>query len=290
MAPTPKARALGNILRQARVDRGLTSRGLADLIGCSQAQISKWENGESVPKPEKVAQILANLGVNGSDFEHAVNLAHGVNSSSWIAMSLPAQRPQLEALTELESTATKIVSVSPLLIPGLLQTEEYSRAIMEAGMLPSYELATRLAIRIGRKHVITRKQNPVQYTAFIGPAAIRKVIGSAEVMVDQCKHLMDMARRPNIDILIIAPDAGWNPSDEGLYDIVESSEHSGVVILESRRSSLIFHERDDVLAYQQATDMVRQVAMSPQESLRHIVSVAKRMEKDHAVSHLDQVQ
>lgn len=283
MAPTPKARALGNILRQARVDRELTTRGLADLIGCSQAQISKWENGESAPKPEKVAQLLGNLGVNGSDLEHAVNLAHGVNSSSWIAMSLPAQRPQLEALTELESAATKIVSVSPLLIPGLLQTEDYSRAIMEAGKLPSYELATRLAIRIGRKNIITRTQNPVRYVAYIGPAAIRKVIGGRSVMIEQCKHLLDMAKRPNVDIHLIAPDADWNPSDEGLYDIVESSEHSGVVILESRRSSLIFHEREDVLAYQQATDMVRQFAISPQDSLRHIASIAKRMENGHAV-------
>ncbi|MDA3628264.1 helix-turn-helix transcriptional regulator [Saccharopolyspora sp. WRP15-2] len=276
MARTPRGRALGNALREARQEHGLTVRGFATQLGRDPGVLSRWETGDRIPKPEQVAQILTALGVNGQRFEEVIDLAYGASDSSWVATTLPENRQQLAALLDLEQGATNITEVSPLLVPGLLQTTDYIRGIMGSG-LPAGELATRVSIRIGRREVLTGHK-PTQFTGMIGQSALTQVIGSPDVLTDQLRHLLEIGRRPNIELRIIRSDSGWNPALDGPFMLIEGP--SGVAVhLENRKSGLFLHEEADIRMYRQAIEMVRTATLSPEDSAKLIADLVDRMER-----------
>nr|WP_237710589.1 DUF5753 domain-containing protein [Saccharopolyspora spinosa] len=219
---------------------------------------------------------MTSLGVNGQRYEEIIDLAYGASDSSWVATTLPENRQQLAALLDLEQSATKIIEVSPLLIPGLVQTTDYIRGIMASG-LPAGELATRVSIRIGRREALTGHK-PVQFVALIGQPALKQVIGSPEVLTEQLRYLLKAGRRANIELRIIRPDIGWNPALEGAFSLIETP--SGVAVhLENRKSGLFLHEEADIRIYRQAIEMVRQAALGPEDSARLIADLIGRMER-----------
>ncbi|MCI2420731.1 helix-turn-helix transcriptional regulator [Saccharopolyspora sp. K220] len=277
MTKTPKGRALGSALRQARQDRDLTVRAFAAQLGRDPGVLSRWETGERTPKPEQVAQILTSLGVNGERYEEIVDLAYGANDSNWVATTLPAQRQQLAAFIDFEQNATKIIEVSPLLIPGLLQTNDYIRTVMTEASVPAGELATRIAVRIGRRDVITRDK-PARFVALVGEAALRQLLGDREAMIKQLRYILEVARRPNIDLRVFRFDTGWHPALEGPFHLIETGEGT-VVHLENRKSALFLHEDSDVRTYRRAAEKVLDVAMSQAESAKLIRYIANNMEK-----------
>ncbi|MGW1679735.1 helix-turn-helix domain-containing protein [Saccharopolyspora sp. NPDC002376] len=277
MARTPKARALGAALRQMREDRGLKLREFAFTLGRDAGVLSRWETGERTPKPEQVAQILTALGVVGDRYEEIVGLAYDTDAPQWVATRLPDQKQQLAALVDCEQNASEIVEVAPLLVPGLLQTAGYIRAIMSAGGVPAGEVATRAAIRIGRKDVILRKE-PARFLALVGEGALRQVVGDGDTMIEQLRHLIEMSERPNIDVRIVPYKSGWNPSLEGGFLLIKQEKLDPVVALENRRSGLFLHEYDDVAVYEQAVESVAQAALGPTATRTLLRKAVKNVE------------
>ncbi|MGP4014281.1 helix-turn-helix domain-containing protein [Saccharopolyspora sp. 5N708] len=279
MTKTPKARALGGALRAAREERGLKLRELATKIERDPGILSRWETGERTPKPENVSRILTELGVNGVRYDGIMTLAYRTDEPQWAATTLPEQRQQLAAFLDYEQNATKIIEVAPLLVPGLLQTSGYIRAIMSAGGVPVGDIATRIAVRIGRREVLA-KENPAQLVALIGQGVLFHGVGGRSTAVEQVKYLLEMARLPNVDLRIIPYHSGWHPGLEGPFTLIESEQATPVVLLETRRSGLCLHQDGDVNAYREAADMILRVAMNSDESMRLIAEIANRLEKE----------
>jgi transcriptional regulator with XRE-family HTH domain len=277
MVRAAKSLALGSALRKVREEKRITLRELAVRISRNQGDLSRMETGEKSIKPEQAAQILTALGVNGDQYDEIIALAYRTNEPLWVAASLPEQRQQVMALVNFEQQATKITEVSPLLIPGLLQTSNYTRAMMKQARVPNEEIATRVATRMGRKDVITR-QDPVQFTALISHFALTHIIGDKIVMLEQLRHLRDMARRPNVDLRLIRPDSGWSPALEGQFLLIEFRKSTPIVHLENRRSVLFLYEGHDVDAYRQAVMMVLDASMNAGETTQQVAKVIKKME------------
>ncbi|WP_093267321.1 helix-turn-helix domain-containing protein [Saccharopolyspora shandongensis] len=277
---TPKARALGAALRAAREEQGWKLRHFASQIECAPGTLSRWETGDRCPKPADVARILTTLGVTGERYDEIVDMTRNTSAPHWLAVSLPEQRQQLAALLEFERTATAITQAAPLLIPGLLQTTAYVRAIMTGGGVPLGEIETRIAVRAGRREAITRQENPVRLAVAIGEAALRQVLGGPNVMADQMDHLLLMSERENVDLRVVPFASGWHPALEGLFILIESEESRPVVQLENRRSGLYLHEPDDVEIYRQAADMVFKAALSYAGSRKLIAEIRKDLEAE----------
>ncbi|SDP84444.1 Transcriptional regulator, contains XRE-family HTH domain [Actinopolyspora xinjiangensis] len=264
---TPKARALGAELRSAREAAGMGLRQLADLLETSHATVSRWETGQRAPKPEDVTAYLATVGGTAEQREQLADLARDPDGSHWLSVGMPEQHRQLATLLEIEREASRITTVSPLLIPGLLQTADYARAIMTTGGVPASEIDTRVAVRIGRHDAIVRK-NPAHLRAFIGEGVLNQLIGDSEIMVDQLRALLKYAELDNVELRVIPTRCGWHPGLEGPFSLAEfDGTRSPVVHLENRVSALFLHESDEVQAYLDALDRVREVAMSPAESV-----------------------
>jgi transcriptional regulator with XRE-family HTH domain len=278
---TPKARALGAALREAREGTGRTLRQLAAELGRDHTLLSRWENGQRVPKSTDVAQVLTVLGVIGDRYDEIVEMAEGTDASLWVAITLPEQRQHQTALLDFEDSAAPITTVSPLLIPGLAQDDGYVRAIMSAGGVPADEVATRVAVRIGRQAVITRR-NPAHLVAVIGEAALRHVIGNKQVMVDQLEHLLKVSELPNVDLRVMDYMSGWQPALEGPFTLIDPRADDEratipVVQIENRRSGLFLHEPEDVDVYRQAADAMLRSVMSPAQSVELITEVITEM-------------
>jgi transcriptional regulator with XRE-family HTH domain len=274
---TPKARALGDALAEARRNRKLSQRELAAIIGCSPGTIARWETGARVPQSGDIQKILTELTVSSEKQDQIFALAQSSDQPGWLATTLPEQRAQLDALVGFERKATKIINVEPLMIPGVLQTGEFIHAVMTTGGVPPDEIATRTAVRIGRRDVITRR-NPARLLAIIGEPALRQVIGNYQIMATQLKYLLELVELPNIDVRVIPFTAGYHLALEGSFMIIESADNNPVVHLELHNNGLFFHEAKDINLYRRLTDDALAAAMSPDGSRALIASAINEME------------
>jgi transcriptional regulator with XRE-family HTH domain len=284
MSGTAKGRALGAALRKVRTDRGLGLRELARKLNRQPGVLSSWETAARRPKPDQVSQILTTLGVTGKEYDEIIDLAYHDDSSPWVATSVPEQRQQLNALIDFERNASKLTYIAPLLIPGLLQTSGYIHAIMSAGGVPTSEIASRAALRLGRKETITREANPVLFEAYVCTQALTHVIGGTATMVEQVKHILQLAIRPNITVRAVRPDCGWHPALEGQFILIDFADTASLVHLETRKSGLFLHEPEEVSAYQRAVKDTDKVSYGEQETFRIFDDIARRMETTHRES------
>ncbi|HEX6352317.1 helix-turn-helix transcriptional regulator [Actinophytocola sp.] len=275
--PTPKALRLGTALREARNAIGMSQMTLGELVGIHHTILSKIENGHRVPTTEQTATMLAHLRVNGERAEAIIELARGTGNPLWLAVTLPDQQHQMEALLDFERNARIITEVSPLLVPGLLQTTGYIRAIMSTAVSPK-EVETRTAVRIGRRDSIIREDNPAEFVALIGEASLRQMLGDKQVMIEQLRHLLRMAERPNIDLRVVPFASGWHPALEGAFTVIEPKEGEPIVHLENRRSGLFLHRPVDTKLYREAAEWERRVAMCQEKTSGLITELINHME------------
>ncbi|QWF85296.1 hypothetical protein HUW46_08750 [Amycolatopsis sp. CA-230715] len=281
-ARTAQTTALGDALKAARDERAITQRKLAELLGkkpSASGLIARWETGERTPKPEDVAEIIEALGIEGEAANNLMVLANGAGRSQWLAVTVPERRQQLAALLSAERTATAVTQVSPLLIPGVLQTYDVIRAIMVDGGVPEDEIDQRVTERIGRRHLITRK-NPAQLNVLLGESAIQQIIGSPEIMADQMRYLLESMSHSNVDVRLVANSAGWTPLLTGSFLLIDSDEVPSIAVLETHGSGLIMQAPREIATHRQAADDVREKAMTPEATAEAIANRLSELEKE----------
>lgn len=271
---TPKARALGAALSEARDAAGHGLRAFAKIIDKDPSLLSRWESGERIPKETDVARILAALGINGQRYEEILELARDTDAPRWIAVSLPEQRQHMNALLRFERDASSITDVTPLLPTGLLQTADCIRAIMVSGGVPEDEIESRIRLRLGRQQVL----ESVSLTAVLGEPVLHQELGGRSVLLGQLRHLLVMADHPNVDLRVIPYTVGWHPALEGGWTVIESHVAPTVIHLENRKSGQFLHEDDDVAVYRDSSASAIEVAMSPAASAELIADKIKQLE------------
>ncbi|MBB5800400.1 transcriptional regulator with XRE-family HTH domain [Saccharothrix ecbatanensis] len=267
---TPKAMALGALIKAGReaVEPPLSQRALERQVGLGVGAMSRIESGERPPDVELTAALLGALGVTGPDRERALALAREEPddaSLAWLAVDLPGQRQQLHALLKIEQLAGAIVDISPLVVPGLLQVGGYARSIMRRGGVPDDEIETRVAIRMGRRDVLTRSA-PVQFTAAIGAGVFRQRFGGPAVMREQLEHLLKMAQLPNVELRAVPTDDEWNPALAGAFSLITISAAKSVVHLENQTSGLFLEQPEEIAAFDRAATEALNVAMSADQT------------------------
>ncbi|MPZ85373.1 MAG: helix-turn-helix domain-containing protein [Actinophytocola sp.] len=277
-AVTPRARALAAAIREIRERSGVSGRKLSAQLGLSHGTLSHWETGRRIPSVEDVAAFLAVLGVVGEEKEHVLDLARHAAEPNWLTVGMPGIPQQLAGVWECERAASAIAAWTPMIIPGLLQTPEYARATAVAGGLPEGEVESRVMVRNGRREVITRRNDPVMFEALICEVALREVIGGTEVLAEQLRWLGDMAKRKNVTVRVVPLGVGWHPGFAGPFVLYDFPDAPPVVHFEHYSSGAFVPDADDVQAYRGAVDRLREIAMSPAASTRHIAEVAKEME------------
>ncbi|MEU6268052.1 helix-turn-helix domain-containing protein [Saccharopolyspora shandongensis] len=264
----PKARTLGAELRKAREEAGIGVRELARILGCAHAWVTRSEAGTRIATPEDVTAIAVALGISGVERERLVALAREDGGPNWLRAGIPGVHQELVTLIEYERTATFIAEVAPSLIPGLLQTPEYTRAVMTG--LPQGEVETRLAMRASRRDILTRRKPP-KFEAIILESALRTPIVEAESMVEQCRHLQKISDLPNVTIRVVeSAPARWTPAHEGRFILFEFPKADPLVHLEHLGSAAFLSSPSVIATYAQALGTLRDMARTPDDSMEII--------------------
>lgn len=280
---TPKAKAIGADLRKAR--GSLTQRDVAARVGWNHLKIHRAETGERPLAADDLAALLAALDAPLELATKLMAMTNNVEDRVWNASGSTEQQRQLDALLELEARATHIVSVSPLLPPGLLQTPEYTRLIMEQGGVPAS--ARRVAERQGRRAATIFRRGtdrpPAHLTAFIDEGVLRRALGNQTVLDQQLDELLELGRLDNVAIRVIPFDAEWSAALEGPFSLIRDVE-GAVVHREDRLSGLMLHEPDQVAVYEAALPRLEEVAMSPAATAELIAEVRSPAPKEETTT------
>lgn len=267
---SPRVRALAGAIKKAREARGISQRELARRMGIANATLSYWESGERVPNQENIKPILDELRVYGIEREHMFELVRNANLvSNWLAPGFPGMSPVLAGVLDCEVTANTITEWSVTVVPGLLQTPAYARAMLDED--------TMVRMRIARQDILTKEQ-PVEFTALIHECALREVLVSPGVQVEQLQHLLDVAELRNVRVQVVKAGVGWHPGLAGSFILYEFPDTPSIVHIEHFSSSAFLYEERDVTAFQAAARDVRGVAMSPEDSAGLIAEVIGDME------------
>lgn len=273
-----QGRHLGQQLKAAREKSGLTGANMANELGVNASTVSRWERGERGISKSDVERYLAAAGASDSVIRDISRLVDRADDSVWITRQVDDRNRQMAALLEAEEAARRITYVAGQVIPGLLQTTAYARAIMEAGGVPPGEIRQRVAERAGRREILTRHDAPVCLDVIIDEVVLRRRVASRAVMKGQLEYLLERASLDTVSLRIVPLASDKGPTHDGQFSLIEPVEDGPVVHEETRLIGLFFNDGQDVAIYMSAAENARKMAMSPSDSLGLIADVIKELE------------
>jgi transcriptional regulator with XRE-family HTH domain len=279
-SPTVRRRRLALELRRLREAARLTCEEVADHLECSASKISRVETGRVSVSPRDVRDMLDLYGVPAAQRESLVQLARDSRQKGWWHAFSDTVPPQFATYVGLESAACQIRIYELSLIPELLQTEDYARAVIRSGVMnsPREDVERQVALRMARQPAITR-DNPPRIWAVLDEAALRRQVGGAGVMQLQLEHLLARAALPNVATQVIPFGGGAHPAIGRPFIILVFPERADtdVVYLEDLTSALYLEDVADVDRYNVFFNHLRATALSLDDSSMLITSILKEM-------------
>ncbi|MGQ0840732.1 helix-turn-helix domain-containing protein [Actinokineospora sp.] len=273
-----RARALAAELKELRARANLTTRQAAKRIGISSASLNRVELGFRLSSPEEVSALLVIYDVTGVERERVLALARESNATGWWEVGRSDLPKHLPALITFESQATRITNFEPSVIPGLLQTNSYSHAIMRRYGVPDADANARVSARAGRQTVLTRKRAP-RHLAIMDEATFHRPFGGRAVMAEQIRKLIDSARLPNVTIQVIPFDRGGYPI-YGPYAMLEFGKAPTIVFLEHKLTTGFLDKPEVTDPIGALTVTLTETALGPAESIEFLAAMATRYERE----------
>ncbi|MFB7927615.1 MULTISPECIES: helix-turn-helix transcriptional regulator [Streptomyces] len=279
--PAVRRRKLGAELRALRTSAGLTSGEAARLVGWHQSKVSRIETGTSGVKPADVRLLLDAYGVADCQLrELLLVLAESEDGSGrhhWWHAYRGVLPPTYRDFISLESQATAMRTLETTVVPGLLQTPEYARAVTKAAVegLSEDRLDTLVEVRLARQDVL-RADPPLELSAVLDEAVLRREVGGPGVMARQLERLVEAARLPQVRLQVLPFAAGAHIGVTGPFVVFSFSSTSdlNVVVLDHLTSSLYLERKEDLQAYTEAFNALQIHALSPEDSLDYIAGTA----------------
>ncbi|MGA5206180.1 helix-turn-helix domain-containing protein [Streptomyces variegatus] len=279
--PAVRRRKLGAELRALRTSAGLTSGEAARLVGWHQSKVSRIETGTSGVKPADVRLLLDAYGVADSQLRELLMALAGSDDSGgrhhWWHAYRGVLPPTYRDFISLESQAGAMRTLETTVVPGLLQTPEYARAVTGAAVegLPEDRLDTLVEVRLARQDVL-RADPPLRLSAVLDEAVLRREVGGPGVMARQLERLIEAARLPQVRLQVLPFAAGAHIGVTGPFVIFSFSSTSDldVVVLDHLTSSLYLERKEDLQAYTEAFNALQIHALSPEDSLDFIAGTA----------------
>lgn len=252
-------RRLAAELRRLRGRAEMTGDQVAEGLGWSPSKVSRLEHGRTGYKLADVKSLLDLYGVQGGQRNELLALTKDTSKRSWLESESATLPSRFGPYVSMETEAETIWSWEPLVIPGLLQTEDYARSIFEAWqsvvtMSPA-EIQRRLDIRLARQELLVRDPPPA-LTAILDEAVLTRQIGDAAVMRGQLGHLVECSARPPIEVRVLPLNA-YHPVLTGSFNYfrfpgTEDVAFDDVVTAEHLTNNYYIEDEDDTYQYRLA--------------------------------------
>ncbi|MGW0362511.1 helix-turn-helix domain-containing protein [Streptomyces sp. NPDC002990] len=273
--PTYRQTRLGAELRRMRTAAGMTPEEAAGLLGVDRGKISNIEAGVRTISAERLRTLASNCGCTDDVYVEAlVGMAQPRERGWWDEYrgKLPAG---LLDIAELEWHATRLLTAQTVHIPGLLQTEDYARAIFGAVLpeLPRLEIELRVAHRSGRQRVL-QGERPTEYVGYIHEAALRMQFGGRAAAKRQLEHLNEQGEQEHITLRVIPVEHGIFPGAghallyaEGPVRLLDT------VQLDSAHGPGFMHAEAQLAKYWSHLEWMRKAALSPEDTREFIHAI-----------------
>ncbi len=286
-SPAVQRRRLRAELRRIRQEANETQEHVAVAMDWSLSKVIRIENGSVNISTNDLKMLLAHYGTVADDrVEELVAIAKAARERSWWSMYRDIAPPRLLQLIEYEAAAMITRSFQPLLIPGLLQTEEYAREVIrELSEQPSKDrLDALVSLRMKRQELLDRPGPPPWYFFILDESAVRHLVGGNVVMQGQIRHLIHLANRDNVTIEIVPFSAGIHRGMQSPFLVLEFPDagDDDVLFLESTRGDWI--NRDDpeeILDYREIFEQLRQMSLG-QDSAEFLRGLLNEMGDEEA--------
>jgi transcriptional regulator with XRE-family HTH domain len=278
-SPTVLRMILGRQLQALREKAGLSYQQAADAILSSEWTIRRMERAEGGLKPLTLKSLLVAYGVTDvREIDAFLGLARDASRPGWWHSYSDVLPDWFKVAVGLEESASMIRAYQPQVVPGLLQTEAYVRAITAASF-PSdteEESERRVAVRLARQDLL-RRPAPPEYWVVLEETVLRRPIGSRQVMRGQVEHLIAAAGQPNITIQVLPFSAGWHPAMYGMFNIFRFPDEAmpDVVYSETLTSAYYLNKPEETAKYTEALDRMCAQAATPDQTVTTLRQILK---------------
>lgn len=276
--PTVLRMVLGSQLRRLRIAAGVTRGAAGYEIRCSHTKISRMELGQVSFKRRDVADLLTLYGVSDdSEREAILTLAAQANARGWWHNYADLMPGWFEVYVGLEEAASVIRSYEAQFIPGLLQSEDYARAVIRDGypLAAPDEIERRVRLRMNRTRLV-HSAEPPRIWSIVDEAAVRRQPGGAAVMHAQLEHLLELCRLPHVTVQV-APFARGGPAAPGPFTLLRFAEPAlpDIVYLEQLTGAAYLDKREDLDAYTTVMDQLAVQALPPAETIAFLTRMVE---------------
>lgn len=277
---TLRLRRLAAELRRLRDAARLSREDVSRATLINEATLYRIETAQTRPQKRTLTALLDTYQVADCDRAELHELARRADEQSWL-QSFPADLPgPYRTYIGFEGEAVSIANYEGLFIPGLLQTDDYARAALEAGLpgATGEEIDRLVQVRMARQAVLSRTP-PVQLWAIIDEAALHRPVGGGKIMSEQLGRLADVAQLPHITLQVIPYQVGGHPGMGGSFAVLRFGEPSevDVVYVESQAAALFLEGSTDIRRFTRIFEHLRALAQPPADSLCMINDAARTM-------------
>ncbi|MEV6299540.1 helix-turn-helix transcriptional regulator [Actinoplanes sp. NPDC051861] len=266
--PTSTARReLGGELRRLRGERRAVD--VATALGWSESKLSRIETAHTGITESDLDRLLTLYGVATEDRGRLRDLARRGRTRAWWTPYRSSVPDPYDEYLALESEAVRISEWEAQVVPGLLQTDEYARAVIETGadVEDTSTIQRRLAVRMARQAVLTREPPP-SLRIVLDESVLLREIGGREVQCRQLSRLYEASSRPGVELLILPFHAGAHAGLVESFLVMEFAEgtRNPVVHIEGLTGGLFRVKPDEIDVYHDAFDDLLERSLSPEES------------------------
>jgi len=265
-------------LRKLRNTLGLTVDEVGDKLLCSPTKISRMETGARRPNLRDVRDLCNLYGVDQATSAELMDIARQAREQSWWTQY---EDLNLNPYIGLEQDAVTITAYMMYYVPALLQTEGYARAIIK-GILPKIAPEIheqRVEARLRRQQKL--EQPDVRYRALLDEAVLHRPVGGPEIMVTQLDKIIEFGETDRARVQVIPFDAGAHAAQDSNFVLFEfDGSLSPIVFVESLIKHLYQERKADVDRYREAVEHLRDVALSPKDSIRRIAEIREKYAKE----------
>ncbi len=276
-SPTVRRKRLTTELRRLREQAGLTCEDVGQRLECSGTRISRMETGRISARPGDVRELLEIYGVTGAEADSLVQLARDARRKGWWHSYGRVLPPWFEAYIGLESDAARLRDFQPLVVPGLLQTEGYARAVLRAAPHAGRgeDVDRQVALRMQRQAILDQASPPEAWLV-ISESVLRMRVGGPAVMRAQLRRLADLAARTDLTIQVLPSGTAAQVQAVSPFTMLEFADAAdpAVVYLEHLTGGVFVENEDEVRRYRVVFDHLRAEALGTVESADLITRVA----------------
>ncbi|WBB78163.1 helix-turn-helix transcriptional regulator [Micromonospora sp. WMMD882] len=278
--PTLRAQWLGNELREMRERAGLTLKEVAEYVRRNASTVSRFESGLL---PARVPEVLAYLDICGVDDpkrrDDLKTMSSELFRKGWWDGYAGDVTGSLIDRIWMESRATGVSYFQPVAVPGLLQTREYAVSVIRAahGNASEEQVERWVELRMARQQLLDREP-PVQLSAIIDEAVVRRVVGGRTVMRGQLLHLVSLVDRRGVDIRVLSFEAGAHASPDGQFDLFSMPDPYPQAACMQTPSGAIYVEADRAAPLAAAYDRLCDAAMSSASTAAFLKDLAAQLE------------